>query len=97
MQASGLVLPPGTLPTIKLEGNRHTLKLRTIHPEEIPEIKVEYPDGFQKWHQAKDIVELLGKIGGTLKGRYGIEGYAILSTPGALELGDIDIEVTHGQ
>lgn len=90
-RGSAAVLPPGTLPTVALQGDDQTMTIEIVTADEIPEAKVVYPDGYEKWHQAKDIIELLGKIGGTLRGRYGIYGYSIVSTPGVLEVGDIKI------
>lgn len=92
-KASGVILPPGTLPTEKLEGNKHTLAILVVTPDEPPQVKVGYPDGYQKWHHQKDIATLIGSIGGTLKGRFGVNEYKVLSAPNKIELGKIEIEI----
>ena len=96
----GTVLPPSTLPAKKLSGDKLTLRIDAVNTDlvEIPEVRIVYPDGYAKWHQAEDIAGLMAKVSGTLKGRYGVEGFAIASTPGKLAKGEIKLtDVTYGQ
>lgn len=90
-KATGLVMPGGTMSVLPLEGDKQLLEIETVTADEIPEAMVVYPDGFRKWHQASDIVELMGKIGGTLRGRHGVVSYTIDSMPGNVEPGKIEL------
>lgn len=87
------VLPAGTLPVQKLEGDAFKLKVARVATEklEIPEVEVIYPDGFIKWHQTTGIDDLLAKVKGTLFGRFGITDYTVDSAPAGVEVGEIEI------
>lgn len=93
MPASGTVLPPGTLPIVPLEGKKHTLFIMIATSDEPPMVKIGYPDGYQKFHHQSDIASLIGSIGGTLKGRFGVKEFKVLSAPSKIELGKIEIEI----
>ena len=92
-KASGLVLPPGTFPTVDLADGKQTLVILVVTPDEPPQVKIGYPDGYQKWHHQKDMEALIGSIGGTLKGRYNVNDFKVLSMPKQIELGKIEIEI----
>lgn len=85
------LLPAGTLPTIPLELGSHHMSIELVTNDEIPEALVVYPDGFKKFHQVHDITDLAGKIGGTLKGRYGVEAWQFLSCPKDVRVADMEI------
>jgi len=99
---AAVVLPPGTVPpTVKLTGENQSLQILDVIPgteTQIGEQLVLYPDGYQKWHQAKDLPDLIGKIQGNLVARYGVTGFAVLTTPGDLVPGNIQLgSVTYGE
>lgn len=54
-----------------------------------------YPDGFVKNHQTNGVEDLLGKVFGQLRGRYGVTGdIKVTSLPDAVEAGaTIEVEV----
>lgn len=37
-------------------------------------VKCEYPDGLTKWHQVKDVAELVDRVTTQLRNYYGVEG-----------------------
>jgi hypothetical protein len=51
------------------------------------EVITEYPDGYQRHHQVKDIHDLLAKISGQLKGRYNLESFEFTQLPSSLAAG----------
>lgn len=94
-RGNGGVLPAGTLPKINLGDTPTVLKILAIEPEngegvasENDMIAVQYPDGFVKHHQIKelDVVDLLSKIKNTLMGKYNIASFSFDTIP-ALAVG----------
>jgi hypothetical protein len=78
---TGLVLPAGTVPPVKLSGDELTVKI--ISTQDF-EALVEYPDGYRRFHQAGDIITLLAKITGQLKGRYNLTSFEFKDFPQGL-------------
>lgn len=93
VQAKGMILPPGSVPRIKLEGETHTIRL--LGPTDSWEWAVQYPDGKCRHHQANDVISLLQKIDGHLRSRYNIDAFTFtkvpqsLSTDETVTIGDI--------
>ena len=90
------VLPAGTLPRILLPADLPMeIKILAIDPENgyseegkpIPSehemVKVQYPDGYIKNHQIKDLrgAELLAKIQNLLQTRYAIQSFEFDKIP----------------
>ncbi len=93
VQASGMILPPGSLPRIRLE-QREELTVKILGYGNF-EAWVEYPDGQRRHHQASDVITLLQKIEGQLRMRYNIDAFAFkkvpqtISTDETITIGDI--------
>ena len=83
--AKGLILPPDSLPRIKLEGETLAVKILAYGQWEC---WVEYPDGHRRHHQASDVVQLLGKIHGQLIHRYNIDAFAFKAIPKSISAGE---------
>jgi hypothetical protein len=90
-------LPAGAVaPVASLEDGKHTLVILKV--AENMEMRVKYPDGWERDHQAKDIVELAPKIVNNLRTRYGVESAQMVDAPKVLEVGaTIVMEVANGK
>lgn len=88
VQASGMILPPGSVPRKKLEGQELSVKILGY---ESWEAIVQYPDGMIRHHQIpdKDMVKLLQKIEGQLRMRYNIQAFAFKAIPKSISTGEI--------
>ncbi len=84
-QGTGLVLPPGSVPRIKLEGE--TLELKILGYGQW-EAWVEYPDGHRHHHQVHTVIDLLAKIDGRLRLRYNIDAFSFLKIPQSISTGE---------
>ena len=87
---SASVLPAGSLPVVGIGGiAEFELTIDMVNNEnELPEVRVVYPDGSFKWHQVTDVTDLLGKVQGQIKGRFGINSFNFNNVP-ALEVGEV--------
>ncbi len=95
----GVTLPPGSLPRVILSGDSQTVKILAADPENgygedgkaVPSdnlnVITQYPDGYERHHQAKDLHDLLAKISGQLKGRYNLESFEFTALPDSLAAG----------
>lgn len=96
VSAKAGVLPAGTLPRILLPAElAMEIKILAIDPENgydeegkpVPSehdmVKVQYPDGYIKNHQVKDLLgaELLAKIQNLLQTRYAIQSFEFDKIP----------------
>lgn len=103
--ATGAILPPGTLKTVDIgQQSSVTVTIDEVQTEQTfgdpvktapldtPIVRIIYPDGFIKHHEAADIASLMGKVQNLLRGRFGITGFDIASTPASLEPGEIILE-----
>lgn len=97
IQASGLVLPPGTLPKVALSGSDLTVKILRVYPENFAHVDaegkqapsdhdmvdVEMPDGAKHEFQIKpgDKVALCDSIKKLLMGKYTVTGFNIVAVP----------------
>lgn len=104
----GSILPAGTLDTVGISGDSQTVSILEVQtdepldsgpvPYDKPYVKVQYPDGYVKWHQCADLPELITRITNTLQGRYAVESFNVTSTPDGLVSGDIQLNgVTYGK
>lgn len=84
-EGRGLVLPPGSVPRIKLEGE--TLEVKILGYGQW-EAWVEYPDGNRRHHQVSDVVSLLQKVEGQLRARYNIDAFSFLKIPQSISTGE---------
>lgn len=101
ISGEGLVLPAGTLPPASVlpEGEIRVV-IDNVQPENgyaesgeaIPSdhqmVRLAYPDGFVKNHQAADITTLLSKIAAVMRGRFGLEEVKYESVPSSLQAGE---------
>lgn len=104
-EITGVLLPPGTLPRVDIgEPASITLQVENVitmqqieneagEPDEVPLdkplVRVIYPDGFVRHHEAADFAELLPKISSFLTGRYGIASFTVSETPAEFTAGNI--------
>lgn len=90
--ARATALPAGAVPaSASLEAGKH--KLTILHIGENNEMRVQYPDGWERDHQAKDVAELCPKIANNLRNRYGCASIAFLTAPALEEGAVIEVEV----
>lgn len=52
-------------------------------------VTVQYPDGFTKDHQVKNVEDLAPKITSQMRGHYGVTSVKFLSLPPSLEEGEV--------
>lgn len=83
-----IVLPAGTIPRIELSGEN--LSVEIIGYDGF-EVLVKYPDGYQRFHQSHDIINLLDKISGQLRLRYNLDAFDFISVPQRLEISTVKI------
>lgn len=97
VQASGLILPPGTLPKVILSPGDLTVKVLRVYPEndghvdgagnpatsDHDMVDVEMPDGAKHEFQVKpgDKVALLDGIKKLLMGKYTVTGFSLTVVP----------------
>lgn len=93
MGARASVLPAGSDPVVKeLKPGKHKLTITSVR--ENNELTVQYPCGWTRDHQAKDMPELAPKIVNNLRARYGVESVSVTQAPTSLKKDAvIEIEV----
>jgi hypothetical protein len=95
----GTVLPPGMAkPAASLPAGRCEVRIlsHTTDGGDGTYAACEYPDGFVKEHQAKELSDLLPRVVTVLRSRYGVHTAAFVTTPADLSGGIIILEVTNG-
>lgn len=86
-QGSGSVLPAGSVaPAASLPEGENVVTVDHIE-EDGGLVNCVYPDGFAYSHGAADVSELLTKVTGQLKGRYGWSEVTFVSVPADIEPG----------
>ena len=80
ISGKGTVIPSGAGPKYPLSAGSHTIKIIGMEPAN-QIVKVEYPDGFQKNHQAGDMKSLFLKVAALINSRYDIETFRFGDTP----------------
>lgn len=84
MQAG--LLPAGSDPVVTtLEKGAHEITI--VRTSENNEMRVAYPDGWERDHQATTPQELAPKIVNNLRARYGVESVTITRIPAELSEG----------
>lgn len=58
----------------------------------VPEVCLEYPDGYRRYHQASDLPSLIARADNILRNKYGVTGYRVTGSPGDLSVGKIQLE-----
>ncbi len=95
-QGRGLILPPGSVPKVRLSGEMLHVKLLSYSVADGWNAVVAYPDGYLRHHQVYTVVQLLDKIAGQLKTRYNLTDFKFMEIPAALEPSTIKIgEITY--
>ena len=90
MDIKGLVLPPRTTALVVITDESISCELTELMMDGDMQIaSVTYPDGFTKSHQADDVADLLTKVTGTLRARYGVREFNFSAVPEKLEKGVI--------
>lgn len=88
----GHVGPPGSGVKYKLEGDSHTLIILLAKPRDeesdIFLVIVQYPDGYHRHHEVKDVDGLLGQVAQQLKGRYNLKSFTFTKVPKELKDGE---------
>ena len=85
-EIKALVLPPNSLPKVRMEGD--PLEIKIINYADWL-TWLEFPDGYRRALQAADVVDLIAKLDSQLKGRYNITSYTIKGIPASLSAGEI--------
>jgi len=86
----GLVSLPRTTAYVEISDSTITCEISDVTQDgDMCVATVTYPDGFTKSHQASDVAELLPKVDGTLRGRYGVRGYVFEVVPESIEQGSL--------
>jgi hypothetical protein len=107
ISGTGTVMPAGTLAaSASLPSGKFTVTIVELHPEngydaegkprpsEHLEALCVYPDGWERSHQIKTVEDVLARVIGQLRGRYGAGEVKILKAPKELKSGAvIELEV----